>query len=187
MRVIAGSAGGRRLRSPKGTNTRPTSDLLKESMFASLGPQVSGMRVLDLYAGSGALGIEALSRGAVHATFVEADRETTKVLRANLSALDFTDRATIVAAPVDRVAGRLPAPVDLVLADPPYSEGPTGVYQVLELLYNRGLMSAGVWIVIEQSRRDTGSSPDPPPFLVLDRQRTYGDTTLSYLQINAGA
>ena len=86
MRVVAGTLGGRRLRAPRGTDTRPTSDRVREAVFSMLGP-LDGMRVLDLFAGSGALGIEALSRGATHAVFVERTRPALDVLRANLEAL----------------------------------------------------------------------------------------------------
>ena len=124
MRVVAGTAGGRALVAPEGTNTRPTSDRVRESIFNmlfSLGA-TEDARVLDLYAGSGALGIEALSRGASHCTFVEQDRHAVEVIRENLETLRFNDRATVVQADALVWVERQEAPFDLVLADPPYAE-----------------------------------------------------------------
>jgi 16S rRNA (guanine966-N2)-methyltransferase len=123
MRVVAGSAKGRRLVSPPGTSTRPTSDRVREATFNSLFSLggVEGLRVVDLFAGTGALGIEALSRGARHCTFVERDRGALRALRQNLDTTAFADRATVLeadasaSATIDRVG-----PVDLALADAPY-------------------------------------------------------------------
>lgn len=126
MRVVAGSSRGRRLVAPEGTSTRPTSDRVREAVFNALGSldAIDGATVADLFAGTGALGIEALSRGAAHATFVERDRRALAALRANLDATGLGDRATVVAGDVERwvddevAAGRR---VDVVLADPPYA------------------------------------------------------------------
>ncbi len=127
MRVVAGSARGRRLVAPSGARTRPTSDRVREALFNSLGSQgaLDGASVVDLFAGTGALGIEALSRGARHAWFVEHDRAALDALRVNLRSTGLADRATVEAVPVDRalVPGGPLADVvaDLVVADPPYS------------------------------------------------------------------
>ncbi len=126
MRVIAGGLGGRRLRAPRGLATRPTSDRVREALFSALG-HVTSARVLDLYAGTGALGIEALSRGAAHATFVESARPALAALRENLAALGLAGAARVVAQPVAGAASRiggggwLAGPFDLVFADPPYA------------------------------------------------------------------
>ena len=123
MRVVAGSAGGRRLLAPPGTDTRPTTDRVREAIFnalASMGVVVDAV-VADLFAGSGALGIEALSRGAASAHFVESDRRAAETITANLDALSLADRATVVRRPVDAAIADLPAFLDLVLADPPYT------------------------------------------------------------------
>jgi 16S rRNA (guanine966-N2)-methyltransferase len=115
MRVVGGTARGRRLDAPSGDRTRPTSDRVREAIFNALWSRgvLDGARVLDLYAGSGALGIEALSRGAAHATFVESDRDARRAIAANLGACGFTDRAGIAAMSVDRfLAGRVDRPVD---------------------------------------------------------------------------
>lgn len=127
MRVVAGTAGGRVLLAPEGTSTRPTSDRVRESIFNmlfSLGA-IEDAVVCDLYAGSGALGIEALSRGAKHCTFVERDREAVGVINENLETLGFSDIATVVQADVLAWTERMrrgPSHFDLVLADPPYAE-----------------------------------------------------------------
>ena len=127
MRVVAGSAGGRVLLAPEGTNTRPTSDRVREAIFNilfSLGA-TEDATVCDLYAGSGALGIEALSRGAKHCTFVERDREAVAVIQENLDTLGFSDTATVVQADVLAWVERSHeqgSSFDLVLADPPYAE-----------------------------------------------------------------
>jgi 16S rRNA (guanine966-N2)-methyltransferase len=121
MRVVAGELRGRRLQAPKGTTTRPTSDRVREATFNSLESAgwVEGATVLDLFAGSGALGIEALSRGAAHATFVERDRAALDALRANLGACRLgPDRATVV---VGDAFAHLDGPYDLALLDPPYA------------------------------------------------------------------
>jgi len=122
-RIIAGEAGGRRLSVPPGDGVRPTSDRVKESVFSALGPaRLVGARVLDLYAGSGALGLEALSRGAAGALLVERDAAAARAIRANIATLGFGDRATLRVAAVAAVLGGPgpTAPFDLVLLDPPY-------------------------------------------------------------------
>ncbi len=120
MRVVAGIARGRRLVAPKGDLTRPTSDFVREAIFNSLGAFVDleGATVADLFAGTGALGIEALSRGAASATFVESDRRALDAIRANLTATGFTDRASVRSGDVNRL--ELPA-VDVAFLDPPYA------------------------------------------------------------------
>ncbi len=122
-RIIAGEARGRRLKVPRGNQVRPTADRVRESIFGALGSLVDldGMTVLDAFAGSGAMGLEALSRGAAHATFVERHRPTLAVLRANVEALDFGDRARVVSADVLRWLGAAGgASFDVAFCDPPY-------------------------------------------------------------------
>src|SRR5689334_16902428 len=123
MRVVAGSAGGRSLRAPDGKETRPTSDRVREAVFNALGSldAVEGAVVADLYAGSGALGIEALSRGASEATFVESSAAARSVIETNLAATDFGDRATVVTGDVLSHLRATDDRYDLVLADPPYA------------------------------------------------------------------
>jgi len=120
MRVVAGEFRGRRIIAPAGTSTRPTTDKVREATFNALGSRdlVVGAQVADLFAGSGAIGIEALSRGALHCTFVERDRDALRALRTNLDALGVTDRSRIVTGDVLAVAAAVDA--DLLFADPPY-------------------------------------------------------------------
>lgn len=123
MRVISGTARGRRLIAPEGPSTRPTSDRVREATFNALGSlgAVVDATVLDLFAGSGALGIEALSRGAAHATFVDQDRGAVRAVEANLASCGLTEQATVVASPVDRyLAAAGEQHWDLALIDPPY-------------------------------------------------------------------
>jgi 16S rRNA (guanine966-N2)-methyltransferase len=122
MRVVGGVLGGRRLATPAGTSTRPTSELIRASIFNSLAARglIEGAVVADLFAGSGALGIEALSRGAAHATFVESDRRAGGTILANVTALDLRSAATVAVCRVEDWPLPSPAP-DLVLADPPYT------------------------------------------------------------------
>lgn len=124
MRIIAGEARGRRLAAPPGTRVRPTSDRVREAVFNSLyslGDPIPGAAVLDLFAGSGALGLEALSRGAAGARFVEADAAARRALDANIDSLGFRDRAEVVAADALDWLGRDAEPADVAFADPPYA------------------------------------------------------------------
>src|SRR5580692_6775643 len=139
MRVIAGRLGGRRLTAPRGMATRPTSDRVREALFSALGP-LGGAAVLDLYAGTGALGIEALSRGAARATFVESARPALAALRDNLAALGLEGAARVLAMPVERAVTRLGGAFDLVLADPPYAET-AHVPRVIEALAKAGALA----------------------------------------------
>lgn len=124
MRVVAGQLRGRRIEAPPGGSTRPTTDKVREAVFNALGSLdlIADARVADLYAGSGALGIEALSRGAHHCTFVERDRAALAALRGNLAELDLEDRATVIQG--DASVRAVELDVDLVLADPPYDTPP---------------------------------------------------------------
>ncbi len=188
MRVIAGSAGGRRLTAPRGRIARPTSDRVREAMFSSLGPDVPGARVLDLFAGTGALGIEALSRGAAAATFVEANETVVATLRANLKTTDLDDRATVIKGDAAAVVSRPCAdPFSIVLCDPPYTFPVADVVALLDALDAGGCLAADVVVVVERDRRDAGVSQaqallDVRGLLAVDRRRSYGDTVLLYLR-----
>jgi 16S rRNA (guanine966-N2)-methyltransferase len=122
VRVVAGTLGGRRLTAPRNTLTRPTSELVRSAIFNSLEARglVEEQVFVDLFAGSGALGIEALSRGARHATFVESDRQAARAIEHNLDTLDLGSRATLRLTTVERWADQASHPIDVVLADPPY-------------------------------------------------------------------
>ena len=179
-RVIAGELGGRTLRAPSGSGTRPTSDRVREALFSALASRqaLADARVLDLYAGSGALGIEALSRGAAAATFVESDRRAVAAVRANLSALALApDRARVVGTAVATfLTGPGHAAYDLVLLDPPYPLAEDDLAAVLALL--PAVLAEDGLVVVERSSR----SPEPtwPPGLVADGHRTYGETAVWY-------
>ena len=169
MRVVAGELRGRRLQSPEGGDVRPTSDRVRESVFNALGSldAVEGARVLDLFAGTGALGIEALSRGAARATFVEQARPALRILEANLAALGLGDRARVVRGDVLAVLAGLTEPVDLVLIDPPYAFD--GWDELLSLLPGR--------LAVLESNREL---PAPPGWRVI-RSRRYGSTFVTFI------
>jgi 16S rRNA (guanine966-N2)-methyltransferase len=175
MRVIAGALGGRTLKAPRGQSTRPTSDRVREALFSVLG-DVSGARVLDLYAGTGALGIEALSRGASRAVFVENARPALEVLRDNLRTLGLGPVSRVLAQPVQRALAALPpeGPFDLVLLDPPYA---ALVEAALVLAALPALTAPGARIVLEHARRD--AAPEVLG-LALEDTRLYGDTAVSF-------
>lgn len=185
MRVIAGSARGRPLKAPRGTAVRPTTDRVREAMFSSLAPVVPGAHVLDLFAGTGALGIEALSRGAAAATFVERDVATAQLLTANLRGTDLLHPATVVRSEARSFVGREhPVPYTLVLCDPPYDVPLGDVTDLLETLERNGGMADGVTVMIERDKRDPrlSDAPEPGGLLAVERRRSYGDTVLLYLQ-----
>jgi 16S rRNA (guanine966-N2)-methyltransferase len=172
MRVIAGRWGGRRLQAPPGDATRPTSDRVREALFSVLGDRVDGARVLDLFAGSGALGIEALSRGAAHATFVDSAPAAIRSLRANLSALGAD--AEVRRADARRFLGAASANgrhYDLVFLDPPYRlAGRLGGELAAAL---PAVLAPGAMVVTESDRR----APLELELELIDERR-YGDTLI---------
>lgn len=176
MRVIAGRLGGRRLTAPRGMATRPTSDRVREALFSALGP-VAGARVLDLYAGTGALGIESISRGAESAVFVENARPALAALRDNLTSLDLQGAARVVAQPAARAIAAIAAlgPFDLVFADPPYA-ALAEIPPLVEALASAGALAPGARFVLEHAARD----PAPALAALAPRpSRTYGDTAVT--------
>ena len=180
-RIIGGAAGGRRLKAPGGAQTRPTSDRVREALFSSLDSglgSLAGLRFLDLYAGSGAVGLEARSRGAGVVTLVEQDRRTAGLIRDNLRTLGFT-QVEVVAGSVARVLAAPPrAPYDVVFLDPPYTLATEDVVADLATLLEQGWLAPGAVVVVERSTR-SGELPWPAG-LVLDRMKKYGETTLWY-------
>jgi len=178
VRVIAGRFRGHPLRAPAGARTRPTADRVREALFALLG-DLAGQRVLDLFAGTGALGIEALSRGAAHATFVEAFRPARAALGQNLARLGLGDVATVLPLRVERARALLlaAAPFDLVFADPPWSRLEAACAATACAIAPPVLAPRGVVVVEHPTRAPAGALAvlGAAPF---DR-RTYGDTTLS--------
>jgi 16S rRNA (guanine966-N2)-methyltransferase len=164
MRIIAGQAHGRRLKAPRGLHTRPTSARARESIFSRLTVRMdlAGVQVLDIFAGSGSLGIESLSRGAVHVTFVDSSRDAAAAIRANLAQLELSDRARIVVSDVRRALGELGRSresFDLVFVDAPFKDDMSA--EVLALLGEFQLVAPGGWIVVEQSKRAPAASPAP--------------------------
>lgn len=150
MRVIAGEAKGRRLRSTRAKEMRPTTDLMRRVIFDILGDAILDADVLDLFAGAGTLGIEALSRGARFATFVERDPAACRVIDENLTTTRFGHRAKVVRSEVARyLRGRAPGPVDLVFLDPPYDAGLAFLARTLEAVAAGGWVRVGGTVVLE--------------------------------------
>jgi 16S rRNA (guanine966-N2)-methyltransferase len=182
-RIIAGAAGGLHIAVPRGRQTRPTSGMAREGLFATVTAvlgSLAGAAVADLYAGSGAVGLEALSRGATDVLLVEADAAAIKVIRQNIAAVGLPG-ATAVHDRVERMLRRGRGPArqrDLVFADPPYRAADGEVAAMLESLSGGGWLAPGGVVVVE---RRTSSGPPPwPPEYVADRSRRYGETTLWY-------
>lgn len=185
MRVVAGSAGGRRLVAPPGRHTRPTSDRVREALFSSLAHRgIVGVAVLDLYAGSGALGIEALSRGAATATFVERDPRAAAAIEANLETTGLAERAAVRRLDAAAFCARPdpPGPYGIVLCDPPYDTALDHVYGLVAQLDRAGSLTPDGAVVIERSKRDPQLATAPPPSLAHERTRSYGDTVLLHLR-----
>ena len=180
-RIIGGTAGGRRIRTPTGDSTRPTSDRVREALFsaleASLG-SLAGLRFLDLYAGSGAIGLEARSRGAGVVTLVEQDRRTAALIRDNARTLGFGG-VDVVVSSVSRVLAHPPhAPYDVVFADPPYPLPADDLDADLASLAAHGWLAADAVVVVERGRR--GDPPTWPEGLEGGREKRYGETVLWY-------
>lgn len=175
MRITGGALARRTIDAPKGDRTRPTTDRVREALFSLLGARMDlrGARVLDLFAGSGALGLEALSRGAAHATFVERHGATLAVARGNARQLAVADRAAFAKADALAWLGRAAGPFDLVVADPPYDLARLGELPALL----RPLLAPDGLLVVEH---DTRHAFDDAPGLVLTR--AYGNTVLSVFE-----
>jgi 16S rRNA (guanine966-N2)-methyltransferase len=175
MRIIAGIYRGRRLLVPRGLATRPTSDRARETLFALLG-DLDGMQFLDLFAGSGAVGIEALSRGAQRVCFVESARAALTMLRANLQAIGAGPTAEVVPRPLPAAVDRLAGPFDVVFLDPPYAEESL-LTTTLGRLFARGLVSPGGVVVGEHAARH---SPAFPVGFIAASTRRVGDTAFTF-------
>jgi 16S rRNA (guanine(966)-N(2))-methyltransferase RsmD len=179
--VIAGTYGGRRLQTPPGQGTRPTSDRVREALFSSLDSMVDldGARVADLYAGSGAVGLEAASRGAARVLLVEAHPAAARAVRANIATLKAGAVATLAATKVEQAVAAAPdEPYDVIFADPPYDLGEAALAGVLAALAGNGWLAPEGVLVVERSTR----SPEPawPDVVTVTRGRRYGETTLWY-------
>ena len=181
-RVIAGTAGGRRLAVPPGDGTRPTSDRAREGLFStweSLRGTLHGARVLDLYGGSGAVGLEALSRGAEHVLLVEAEPRAARVIRQNVRTLGLPG-AEVRAAKAEKVIAGPPSghPYDVVFLDPPYAVTDEGLREILITLHTQGWLDDGATATVERSTRG-GEFRWPEGFAAV-RARRYGEGTLWY-------
>ncbi len=179
MRVIAGTHRGRRLQSPPGHVLRPTSDRVREALFSILGNRLPSSRFLDLYAGTGAVGIEAASRGATHVTCVESTEKVREFLRQNISYCGMRNQVRVCGQPVDRFLSQpeyWDGPYDIIFVDPPYVAVPAFVASVDRVNTER-LLSADSWLVIEHATKTT--LPDSIARTIFRRRYRYGDTTLS--------
>ncbi len=183
MRVVAGRHRGRRIEAPPGRAVRPTSDRVRESVFnilvhgALVPGGLAGARVVDLFAGTGAMGLEALSRGAAHVVFVERDPAAVRVLQRNLAALKEDARATVLLRDATKPGGRVGLPATLAFLDPPYGKGLAG--PALEALLAGAWLAEAALAVVELGPRD-GFAP-PPGFAEVDRRR-YGTTVVVFLR-----
>ncbi len=182
MRIIAGRLKGRRLAAPTWDGLRPTSDKLRETLFNILAPRVAGARLLDGYAGTGAIGIEALSRGAADVAFVERDRRAATLIARNLAACGVTEGYTIDCGDLVAVLERrrLEAPFDLIVLDPPYDLANPGA----ALEASAGCLAADGLLVLERASR---RPPEVPAALHRVRDVTSGDSTLTFFTRSAGS
>jgi 16S rRNA (guanine966-N2)-methyltransferase len=180
-RIIGGTAGGRRIRTPRGDSTRPTSDRVREALFSAVDAavgSVTGLRFLDVYAGSGAVGLEARSRGAGVVTLVEHDRYTAGLIRENVKSLGMGG-VEVVTAPTARALAVPPrAPYDIVFLDPPYAVPADELVTALEALRDHDWLSPDALVVVERSSR--AADLDWPAGFTGDRTKKYGETTLWY-------
>ena len=180
MRIVGGSLGGRRLRAPSGSATRPTSDRVREAIASALDARgaIDGARVIDLYAGSGALGFEMLSRGAESALFVERDPRVVRLIRDNAAELGLTSRVEVLSDDVTRARAHAAivarGPFSLLLADPPYRDVQAAV-KAVEGLYRQGALAPDACLLLEHGSKGVPHLPDA--FDVLTRYR-YGDTAV---------
>src|SRR5262245_55217547 len=179
-RIIGGTVGGRRIATPRGVNTRPTSDRVREALFSTIESwcgSLSGLRFLDLYAGSGAVGLEAWSRGAGVVTMVEQDRRTAAMIGTNARDLGFS-RADVVTGSVASALARAPvAPYDVAFLDPPYAQD--DVVTDLTALRDQEWLVPGAMVVVERGSR--GPEPTWPDGFTAGRVKKYGETVLWYV------
>lgn len=187
MRIVGGEARGRALRTVPGSATRPTADRVRQSLFDRLGQRCDGLAVLDLFAGTGALALEALSRGAARATLVEHDRSACEVIAANVEALGYGGRCAIVRGEASSAVARLGREgrvFDLVFADPPYALH--ACQSTLDALLRWGLIAPRGRVVLEREKREKLIAPAGCTF----EERRYGDTLVAIvepLHVDAGA
>lgn len=174
-KITGGNLGSRKLKSPKGMNVRPTPGRVKESLFSILQTRIEGARFLDLYAGTGAIGFEAASRGAEKVVSVEGHRDTADAIREAAEQFGVSERVEVVAAPVDRALYRLEGEFDVVYADPPYADELP--MQMFRLLLERNLLAPDALVIFEHSARTI--LPEIPGYRSV-REEVYGDVALAF-------
>jgi len=179
-RITGGSLGSRKLRSPKGLHVRPTPGRVKESLFSILGGRVEGARVLDLFAGTGAISFEAASRGAQSAVAVESHRETAAAIEEAARNMAVDKVVSVFPAPAERALYRLEGPYDIVYVDPPYSDDVP--QQVFRLLRERNLLAPDALVVYEHAAKRI--LPEIPGYRSV-REEVYGDVALAFLSLHA--
>ncbi len=181
-RIVAGSLGGRRIQTPRGQETRPSSDRVREALFSTLESltDLDGCRFLDLYAGSGAVGLEAASRGAAAVLLVESQTRAAQTVRSNIAALGLQGTAQLLAArlPGALIPGPAGEPYDVVFADPPYAVPNDEIGDLLVGLVTHGWLGVGAVVVVERSARE--DAPPQVDGLTALRGRRYGETVLWY-------
>jgi 16S rRNA (guanine966-N2)-methyltransferase len=181
-RIIAGAHGGRKLTAPAGAQTRPTSDRVREAFFNSLASltDLSGARFADLYAGSGAVGLEALSRGAIHSLLVESDARAARTIRDNIVVLRVGNAARLVTGKVSQVVAAPPdgGPYDVIFADPPYAVPAAEITELQAALVGYGWLAPDAVVVFERATR--GGALSWVDGITAERSRRYGETTLWY-------
>ncbi len=185
MRIITGSAKGTKLKTPQGLNTRPTADRIKESLFNILGPRINGAAVLDLFAGTGNLGLEALSRGARHAIFVDHSPVSIGIIKDNAIRTGLQEKCDVFRGDVLKILLRLQREnkfFDIIFCDPPYNQG--WIQQVVAFLDVNSLMNPQGILVLEHSRHDELTTE--LNVLQVKRMERYGETVLSFLQSRNG-
>lgn len=191
MRIVAGRLRGRLLSAPPGDTTRPTTDRIREAVFSSIaslaGSDMGGGSVLDAFAGSGALGLEALSRGALSATFVEQDRDALATIKKNVESLGVAANVSVLSGDIFGLTSHeaLPgAPFALLLLDPPYRLEPTKVVELLNVLVNNDLLEDGATAMWEHAKN---VSPAWPKEFYLERHKKYGSTEVDLATYERGA
>lgn len=179
MRIIAGEAKGRRIKAPRGRATRPMRDFVREAVFSMLGPRTGGARVLDLFAGSGSLGLEALSRGAARAVFVDYAKEPTRIIQENLDMLGMSEKGKVIKAEVLdylRKARSSELPYDLIFIDPPYRIDLKYRQEMLKRIAAGGFIAPSAVVIIEAPLRS--EPPQSSAGMIFSERRKYGETVV---------
>ena len=181
MRITGGIGRGRKLKVPAGSKVRPTSDKVKQALFNILGDRVPGSVFLDLFAGAGGIGLEALSRGAERVVFVDGSRESLDVVKRNIDQAGFGIHAEAVLSKVEPFLKKRSGPYDIVFLDPPYT---MEMLPLLQLVSGSGLLKPGGIVIAEHFKKQ--ASPETAGTLALYREAKYGDTVLAFYAMSRG-